>query len=135
MAGGPGDDEQAGGPGNDRIFANHGRDVTDGGPGDDDLWALLRRDVTGPGDIAGDVVRGGEGNDRIRVRDGELDVISCGPGADVAILELRRRDRGRHRGRATGRLRAGPPPRATARRRPAGGERLTAAGLLSRSPG
>jgi hypothetical protein len=26
-------------------------------------------------------------------------VISCGPGADVAILELRRRDRGRHRGR------------------------------------
>jgi Ca2+-binding RTX toxin-like protein len=88
MAGGPGDDEQAGGPGNDRIFANHGRDVTDGGPGDDDLWALLRRDVTGPGDIAGDVVRGGEGNDRIRVRDGELDVISCGPGADVAILDF-----------------------------------------------
>jgi Ca2+-binding RTX toxin-like protein len=88
MAGGPGDDNQAGGPGNDRIFANHGRDVTDGGPGDDDLWALLRRDVTGPGDIAGDVIRGGDGNDRIRVRDGELDVIGCGPGFDVAILDF-----------------------------------------------
>ena len=51
--------------------------------------------MTGPGDIAGDVVRGGAGNDRIRVRDGELDVISCGPGFDVAIARLRRRDRGR----------------------------------------
>jgi hypothetical protein len=33
-------------------------------------------------------VRGGDGNDRIRVRDGELDVISCGPGLDVAILDF-----------------------------------------------
>jgi len=44
--------------------------------------------VTGPGDIAGDVVRGAAGNDRIRVRDGELDVISCGPGFDVALLDF-----------------------------------------------
>ncbi len=88
MHGGPGDDSQDGGPGNDRIFANHGRDVTDGGPGDDVLWALLRADVTGPGDIAGDVVRGGEGNDRIRVRDGELDAIACGPGFDVANVDF-----------------------------------------------
>jgi hypothetical protein len=44
--------------------------------------------VTGPGDVEGDVVRGGDGNDRIRTRDGEQDVVSCGPGADVAILDL-----------------------------------------------
>ena len=62
--------------------------MTDGGDGDDDLWALLKADVTGPGDIAGDVVRGADGNDRIRVRDGELDVISCGPGFDVALLDF-----------------------------------------------
>jgi Ca2+-binding RTX toxin-like protein len=88
LAGGPGDDEQAGGPGDDRIFANHGRDVTDGGEGDDRLWALIRSDVTGPGDIAGDVVRGAGGNDRIRTRDGELDVIGCGPGFDVAVVDF-----------------------------------------------
>ena len=34
------------------------------------------------------MVRGAAGNDRIRVRDGELDVISCGPGFDVAILDF-----------------------------------------------
>ncbi len=30
---------------------------------------------------------GGEGNDRIRVRDGEQDVVRCGPGFDVARLD------------------------------------------------
>ena len=44
--------------------------------------------MNGPGDIAGDAVRGGGGDDRIRVRDGELDVVSCGPGFDVAILDF-----------------------------------------------
>ena len=88
MVGGPGDDAQDGGPGNDRIFANRGRDTTEGGPGDDVLWALIKADVTGPGDLEGDIVRGGDGNDRIRTRDGEQDVVSCGPGADVAILDL-----------------------------------------------
>ena len=88
MAGGPDDDTQEGGPGNDRIFANRGRDTSDGGPGDDVLWALIRFDVTGPGDLAGDVVRGGEGNDRFRTRDGELDIVSCGPGFDVARLDF-----------------------------------------------
>ena len=88
MAGGPGDDTQDGGIGNDRIFANLGRDVTDGGEGNDNLWALLRADVTGPNDIAGDVVRGAAGNDRIHTRDGELDVVSCGAGFDVALLDF-----------------------------------------------
>jgi hypothetical protein len=43
--------------------------------------------VTGPGDVAGDIVRGGAGDDRIRVRDGEQDIVACGPGYDVAILD------------------------------------------------
>ena len=88
MAGGPGDDTQDGGEGNDRIFANAGRDTTEGGPGDDRLWALIQLDVTGPGDLAGDIVRGADGNDRIRTRDGEQDVVSCGPGFDVARLDM-----------------------------------------------
>jgi Ca2+-binding RTX toxin-like protein len=88
MAGGPGDDAQDGGAGNDRIFANLGRDTTEGGPGNDVLWALIRFDVTGPGDVEGDVVRGGDGDDRIRTRDGEQDVVNCGAGDDVAILDL-----------------------------------------------
>jgi hypothetical protein len=49
---------------------------------------LIRLDVTGPGDREGDVVRGGDGDDRIRTRDGEQDVVSCGPGFDVARLDL-----------------------------------------------
>ena len=43
--------------------------------------------MSGPGDIAGDTVSGDEGNDVIRVRDGELDVVSCGTGFDKAILD------------------------------------------------
>src|SRR3712207_8640938 len=30
---------------------------------------------------------GGEGNDRIEARDGELDTINCGPGEDVAVVD------------------------------------------------
>jgi hypothetical protein len=44
--------------------------------------------VTGPGDLEGDIVRGGDGNDRIRTRDGEQDIVNCGPGFDVARLDL-----------------------------------------------
>ena len=88
MAGGLGDDTQDGGTGDDRIFANIGRDTIEGGPGDDRLWALIKLDVTGPGDVEGDTVRGGDGNDRIRTRDGEQDVVGCGTGDDVAILDL-----------------------------------------------
>ena len=69
------------------VLANLGRDVSDGGPGDDRLYALALRDVTGPGDLAGDVVRGGAGDDRLFTRDGELDVVSCGLGLDVARLD------------------------------------------------
>ena len=87
MAGGPGDDNQDGGDGNDVIFANLGRDTTNGGPGNDRLFALIKQDVTGPGDVAGDTVSGDDGDDVIRVRDGEQDVVNCGTGFDTAFLD------------------------------------------------
>lgn len=92
MAGGTGDDTQTGGAGNDLIFANLGQDTTSGGDGDDRLWALARGDVqpgpNGETDQNGDSLDGGAGNDSFRVRDGEVDRVSCGDGDDVAFLDL-----------------------------------------------
>ena len=87
MAGGTGDDGQDGGPGNDTIFANRGNDVSVGGDGNDVLWALARADVSGPGDVAGDTLDGGNGDDVFRTRDGEADRVTCGPGNDRALLD------------------------------------------------
>ena len=89
MSGGPGDDVQHGGAGNDRIFANLGQDTTYGEDGNDDLWALARGDVApGPGvDQVGDTLDGGPGNDRFHTRDGEVDRITCGDGVDIALLD------------------------------------------------
>jgi Ca2+-binding RTX toxin-like protein len=91
MFGGPGDDTQYSGAGDDRIFANGGQDHSYGGEGNDDLWALMRADVTpGPNgevDQSGDALDGGPGNDRFHTRDGEVDHIACGDGFDVALLD------------------------------------------------
>jgi hypothetical protein len=64
------------------IFANRGRDHEDGGDGPDRLWALSRFDVEFIGDPNGDELSGGNGNDRFRVRDGEVDLVHCGEGTD-----------------------------------------------------
>ena len=87
MAGGTGDDGQDGGPGNDTIYANLGADVSVGGDGNDTLWALARADVTGPGDMVGDTLDGGNGDDVLRTRDGEADKVTCGAGNDKAFLD------------------------------------------------
>ena len=89
MSGGAGDDTQDGGAGRDVIFANVGVDTSTGGDGNDILWALARKDVAqGPGvDQVGDTLDGGAGNDRFRTRDGEVDRITCGDGADRAFLD------------------------------------------------
>ena len=93
-----GDDLMLGGPGDDtagrRRRATTGSSPTSAAtppraaPGNDVLWALIRLDVAGPGDLEGDIVRGGDGDDRIRVRDGEQDIVNCGPGFDVARLDM-----------------------------------------------
>jgi Ca2+-binding RTX toxin-like protein len=91
MSGGTGNDTQSGGPGNDLIFANLGQDTTSGGDGNDRLWALARGDVqpgpNGETDQTGDALDGGAGNDSFRVRDGEVDRVTCGEGNDVAFLD------------------------------------------------
>ena len=89
MSGGTGDDTQDGGAGNDVIFANRGIDISSGGDGNDVLWALARADVApGPGvDQVGDTLDGGNGDDTFRTRDGEVDRITCGAGADLALLD------------------------------------------------
>jgi hypothetical protein len=87
--GGRGDDKVYGGDGRDTIFANKGRDTIDGGDGNDRLFALSRKDVNRPDDTEGDTVRGGTGDDHIAVRDGERDVVNCGPGVDRALLDFK----------------------------------------------
>ena len=89
MGGGPGNDLQRGGAGNDTIYAARGRDETWGEDGDDALWAMARRDVHGPNDLQGDTLHGGPGNDTFKTRDGEQDVVDCGPGIDTALIDFK----------------------------------------------
>ena len=53
-----------------------------GGDGNDNLWAMARRDVT-KARRAGRHGQRRKGNDRIHVRDGEADTVTCGAGYDV----------------------------------------------------
>src|SRR5687767_6196684 len=69
-------DTIAGGEGFDVLRAGRGRDTLSGGPGNDRLIAAARIDS------ATDTVGGDEGDDRVLVRDGHRDVVTCGPGFD-----------------------------------------------------
>jgi Ca2+-binding RTX toxin-like protein len=74
---GAGDDWVCGGGGNDRIFGGTGNDRLFGGPGNDRINPGAGRDR----------VAAGAGNDRIFSRDSQRDVIDCGPGRDLAIVD------------------------------------------------
>jgi arylsulfatase A-like enzyme len=67
----------AGTPGSDSLVGSEGYDI---------LCAGASNDVIDP---AGgpDYVFAGAGNDVIRARDGNRDVVKCGPGNDVAVVE------------------------------------------------
>jgi hypothetical protein len=73
--------ELVGGPGADRLTTGDAADVVDGGEGND-------RVITGGGDddVTGgngvDEIDAGPGADTIRVRDGLRDIVRCGDGAD-----------------------------------------------------
>jgi hypothetical protein len=54
---------------NDRLYGFAGNDLIVGGPGKDRLY-------------------GGTGNDRLEARDGQRDLVDCGPGKDVAIVDI-----------------------------------------------
>ena len=68
-----GDDVGRGGAGNDIVMALEGDDRLEGGAGNDDL----------NGGAGHDTLLGGPGNDHIWSRDGQRDVVNCGPGKDV----------------------------------------------------
>jgi hypothetical protein len=54
--------------GNDRLYGFAGNDLIVGGPGKDKMY-------------------GGTGNDRLEARDGQRDLVDCGPGNDTAIVD------------------------------------------------
>jgi Ca2+-binding RTX toxin-like protein len=86
ISGGVGDDVLVGGPGNDVVYGNQGADQLIGGAGNDTLWGLALADVPQPGV---DVLRGEDGNDVFRTRDGEPDLIDCGAGRrDRALIDF-----------------------------------------------
>jgi Ca2+-binding RTX toxin-like protein len=67
-----------GGPGNDRLFGGYAQDTLLGGPGNDTIAGGPSIDVIkgGPGR---DRIDGEGGGDVIDARDGERDVVRCGP--------------------------------------------------------
>ena len=74
-------DRVAGGNGNDDILTGQGDDVARGGKHGDQLFD----------DEGRDELRGGAGNDRFSARDGDRDLIRCGAGEDIAIIDSKDR--------------------------------------------
>jgi Ca2+-binding RTX toxin-like protein len=79
LSGGAGNDTLNGGPGNDRIQGGSGNDSINGEAGDDVLTGGAGRDT----------ISGGTGNDTIDARDGVADLINCGAGHDIALVDGR----------------------------------------------
>lgn len=96
--GGPGDDRIRGGAGDDSANGERGADRLAGGPGNDTLlgWAGNDRLWGGTGDdaLTGDANSAGDRFSRDRLRDGEQDIVACGPGFDVALLDFEDRIEG-----------------------------------------
>ena len=70
-------DAQRGTEGDDRLAGSAKEDVIWARDGDDELY----------GDGGRDLILGGAGDDFIEAKDGEADVIACGPGKDVASFD------------------------------------------------
>jgi hypothetical protein len=83
-----------GGDGNDTLRGIAGDDQIDGGPGDDTIHGGADNDtivggagrdsLNGDGDYSGTTLGG---DDTIQARDGEIDRVTCGFGADSAVLD------------------------------------------------
>lgn len=91
-----------GGPGKDVLRGSRAADTLLGGPGDDELRGEGGDDVVDGGaghdDLQGDSVLTGEttwgtpvspafGGDRLLARDGEGDLLRCGPGTDAVVAD------------------------------------------------
>ena len=97
LHGGEGNDRLEGGAHDDLMHGRRGSDTAIGGNGDDDILPGKSSDVARGGegsdqlfdDEGSDELRGGAGNDRFSARDGDRDVIRCGAGEDIAIIDGR----------------------------------------------
>ncbi len=78
-------DTLLGGPGSDELRGEGGDDVLDGGPGRDDLQGDSV--LTGELDDFGVPTAPAFGGDRLLARDGEGDLLRCGPGTDSVIAD------------------------------------------------
>jgi hypothetical protein len=86
LRGGPGNDELRGISGNDQIDGDAGNDTIHGGAGDDTVVGGAGRDsINGDGDYSNQGLSAG--NDTIQARDGEIDAVACGFGADTVVLD------------------------------------------------
>lgn len=79
LCGRSGRDVLRGRGGNDRLWGHRDRDVLVGGSGND---------ILDPGPSI-DRVFGDDGADRLLLRDGVADVVSCGPGRDIVFADRR----------------------------------------------
>jgi Ca2+-binding RTX toxin-like protein len=77
LLGGPGEDRLDGGKAADRVSGGGGRDRVRGGAGDDLLFGNSGRDV----------LVGGAGDDTLKAADSRADVVRCGGGHDVAVVD------------------------------------------------
>jgi Ca2+-binding RTX toxin-like protein len=97
LVGTPIADRLVGGRGRDRLFGRAGADCLAGGGGNDVLRGGSGRDLLSGGagndrmngNRGRDVLRGGSGRDRLVARGSARDVVDCGPGPDVAIVDRR----------------------------------------------
>ena len=95
LHGGAGNDALIGGAHDDLIHGRRAADTAVGGNGDDDILPGKGSDIARGGkhddqlfdDEGRDELRGGAGNDRFSTRDGDRDVIRCGRGDDIAIID------------------------------------------------
>jgi len=86
LSGTPRRDRLTGSAAGDRILGSRGGDRLFGLAGNDCLQGQRGRDRLhgGPG---ADRILGGNGGDRIHARDGEVDVVRCGTGPDIAKVD------------------------------------------------
>jgi Ca2+-binding RTX toxin-like protein len=79
LNGGAGPDSVQGGNGNDTMTASDGGDTFSGGAGDDTM----------EGGTSVDHFSGGSGTDSIDARDGNAELVNCGPDVDAVDVDLR----------------------------------------------
>jgi Ca2+-binding RTX toxin-like protein len=83
---GKGNDLVRAGAGDDTVYGGGGNDWLYGGVGDDTIFGGAGNDVLSGG-AGHDGLYSGTGSDHVDVRDGERDVVDCGPGIDTARVD------------------------------------------------